>query len=316
MILVDRLSKHYGSLMAIQTLSFCAEPGEILGLLGPKGAGKTTTLRILAGLLPATSGRAMVAGYEVSVQPLAVRQCIGYLPENVALYGDMTVQGYLSFVAAVKGVPHRQRRQAIGEVLEACGLRQEERRRIGSLSRDCWQRIGLAQALLHKPPVLLLDEPTAGLEPEQLPAIRQLLTSLRHACTVLLSTRAWPEVQATCDRVVILRRGQVVAIDTPAYLSEQVGQYRRLHLEVHGPEAAVHALLCGLEGVLHVAKDGTSPTGAVCYTITTSKTGDLRATIAQAVVQQGWQLLALRPLRLSLDEVFTELAVGEETEDV
>lgn len=311
MIEVDHLTKYYGPIVAIQALSFRVEKGEILGFLGPNGAGKTTTMRILSGFMPASSGRASVAGYDVFAQALEVRRRVGYLPENVPLYREMTVQGYLQFVAEVKGIPSAQRTRKVGEVMEACGARDMERRLIGGLSKGYRQRVGLAQALLNDPPVLILDEPTVGLDPRQIIEIRQIIKDLRHEHTVILSTHILPEVSMTCDRVVIISGGQVVAVDTPDNLTERGQPHRRIHLEVQGPEDAVLAHLQGLKGVLQVEKDGVSPDGAPTYTLATVKERDLRAEVAQAVVQQGWQLLELRPVRLSLEEVFVQLVTEE-----
>jgi len=310
MIEVDHLSKYYGPVTAIRDLSFRVEAGEILGFLGPNGAGKTTTMRILTGFMPASSGRAMVAGYDVFSQALAVRQRVGYLPENVPLYKEMTVSGYLHFVAEVKGITRRERPRKVGEVMELCGVQEMARRLIGNLSKGYRQRVGLAQALLNDPPVLILDEPTVGLDPRQIIDIRQTIKSLRNEHTVILSTHILPEVSMTCDRVVIINDGQVVAVDTPENLTERTQPYRSIHLEVQGPEEAVQAYLQSLAGILTVAKNGANPSGAVVYTVTTAKDRDMRANIAQAIVQQGWQLLELRAIRLSLEEVFVQLVTG------
>ncbi len=221
MIEVEHLTKHYGPVTAIRELSFRVEQGEILGFLGPNGAGKTSTMRILTGFMPASSGRAMVAGYDVFTQPLEVRKRVGYLPENVPLYHEMTVNGYLRFVAEVKGVTRRERTSKVGAVMELCGVRDMARRLIGHLSKGYRQRVGLAQALLNDPPVLILDEPTVGLDPRQIVDIRQTIKNLRHDHTVILSTHILPEVSMTCDRVVIINGGQVVAIDTPENLMER-----------------------------------------------------------------------------------------------
>ncbi|MGE3537139.1 MAG: ABC transporter ATP-binding protein [Candidatus Tectimicrobiota bacterium] len=311
MIEVDHLSKYYGPVAAIQNLSFSVAQGEILGFLGPNGAGKTSTMRILTGYMPASSGRATVAGYDVFSQALEVRRRVGYLPENVPLYKEMTVSSYLHFVAEVKGVSRRERRRQVGDVMERCGVRDMERRLIGNLSKGYRQRVGLAQALLNDPPVLVLDEPTVGLDPRQIIDIRQTIKNLRHNHTVILSTHILPEVSMTCDRVVIINGGQVVAVDTPEHLTERTQPYRSIHLEVQAPEAAVLAHLQGLNGVLNVAKNGASPDGASLYTLTTVKERDMRAEIAQAVVQQGWPLLELRAVRLSLEEVFVQLVTEE-----
>lgn len=312
MIEVEQLTKYYGPIAAIQALSFQVEQGEILGFLGPNGAGKTTTMRILSGFMPATSGRARVAGYDIFSQALEVRRRVGYLPENVPLYREMTVGSYLQFVAEVKGLSRQHSVQKIGTVMEACGVQDMERRLIGGLSKGYRQRVGLAQALLNDPPVLILDEPTVGLDPKQIIDIRQMIKALRHDHTVILSSHTLPEVSMTCDRVVIISGGQVIAIDTPDNLTERIQLHRRLHLEVQGPQDdAVTTHLKSLKGVLHIEADGNSPSGTSLYTVLTTKTPDMRSEIAQAIVQQGWQLLELRTQRLSLEEVFVQLVTEE-----
>lgn len=315
MIEVDHLTKYYGPIAAVRDLSFQVHAGEILGFLGPNGAGKTTTMRILSGFMPATSGRALVAGYDVFSQALEVRRRVGYLPENIPLYREMTVHSYLRFVADVKGLSRRQRLRQVGEVMDACGIGDMARRLIGSLSKGFRQRVGLAQALLNAPPVLILDEPTVGLDPRQIIEIRQIIKNLRHEHTVILSTHILPEVSMTCDRVVIISGGQVTAVDTPDNLTERTQQHRRIQLEVQGPEAEVTARLLSLDGIVSVEPNGTNPGEPCRYTVSTTKDRDLRADIARAVVHQGWHLLELRPLRLSLEEVFVQLITEEDAAD-
>lgn len=315
MIEVDHLTKYYGPIAAVRDLSFQVHAGEILGFLGPNGAGKTTTMRILSGFMPATSGRALVAGYDVFSQALEVRRRVGYLPENIPLYREMTVHSYLRFVADVKGLSRRQRLRQVGEVMDACGIGDMARRLIGSLSKGFRQRVGLAQALLNAPPVLILDEPTVGLDPRQIIEIRQIIKNLRHEHTVILSTHILPEVSMTCDRVVIISGGQVTAVDTPDNLTERTQQHRRIQLEIQGPEAEVTARLRSLDGIVSVEPNGTNPGEPCRYTVSTTKDRDLRADIARAVVHQGWHLLELRPLRLSLEEVFVQLITEEDAAD-
>jgi ABC-2 type transport system ATP-binding protein len=312
MIEVDHLTKYYGPIAAVRDLSFQVNKGEILGFLGPNGAGKTTTMRILSGFMPATSGRVLVDGYDVFSQALEVRRRVGYLPENVPLYREMTVRSYLRFVAEVKGLSRPQRRRQVGEVMAACGIGDMERRLISTLSKGYRQRVGLAQALLNDPPVLILDEPTVGLDPRQIVEIRQIIKGLRHEHTVILSTHILPEVSMTCDRVVIISDGRVTAVDTPDNLTERAQHHRLIHLQIQGPEAQVTAHLRGLEGIVSVEGTGDSAGEPRSYTVATIKERDLRADLARAVVQQGWQLLELRPLRLSLEEVFVQLTTEEE----
>ncbi len=311
MIDVDQLSKYYGPILAIQDLSFHVEPGEILGFLGPNGAGKTTTMRIPTGYVSASRGQATVAGYDVLTQPLEVRRRVGYLPENVPLYREMTVQSYLHFVAEVKGIPRRQRTRHVGEVMEACRVRHMERRLISQLSKGYRQRVGLAQALLNDPDVLILDEPTVGLDPKQIIDIRQIIKNLRYDHAVILSTHILPEVSMTCDRVVIINAGQVAAIDTPDNLTERAQPHYRIHLEIQGPMDTVLTYLRNLKGVLSIEPSAPVPDGSLVCTLTTTKERDMRAAVAEAIVQQGWRLLELRPLRLSLEDVFVQLVTDE-----
>lgn len=315
MIEVDHLTKYYGPIAAIRDLSFQVNKGEILGFLGPNGAGKTTTMRILSGFMPATSGRVLVAGYDVFSHALEVRRRVGYLPENVPLYREMTVRSYLRFVAEVKGLSGRQRLRQVGGVMAACGIRNMERRLIGTLSKGYRQRVGLAQALLNDPPVLILDEPTVGLDPRQIIEIRQIIKELRHEHTVILSTHILPEVSMTCDRVVIISDGRVTAVDTPDNLTEHAQHHRLIHLEIQGPEAEVTPHLRSLEGVVSVEATDGGAGESLGYTVATRKDHDMRADIARAVVQQGWRLLELRPLRLSLEEVFVRLTTEEDATD-
>jgi ABC-2 type transport system ATP-binding protein len=315
MIEVERLSKYYGPIAAIENLAFQVEKGEILGLLGPNGAGKTTTMRILSGYLSATGGRVTVDGYDVFSQALEVRRRVGYLPENVPLYRQMTVRSYLHFVAEIKGVPRQQRTKQVGEVMETCGVDEMERRLIGSLSKGYRQRVGLAQSLLNNPPVLILDQPTVGLDARQIIDIRQIIKDLRHDHTVILSTHILPEVRMTCDRVVVISGGQVTAVDTPDNLTRRTQRHRLIRLQVQGPVDAVLTHLQGIEGVVKVEKDHTDSDATSLYTLATVKDRDLRAAVAQAIIQQGWQLLELRVHRLSLEEVFSELVTEEETAD-
>lgn len=316
MIVVEHLTKYYGSTAAIQDLAFQAKKGEVLGVLGPPGAGKTTTMRILSGYLTATSGHATVAGYDLASQAFEVRRRVGYLPEQAPLYREMTVQRYLHFVAEVKGVPYPQRIKQVGNVMAACGIHDMAQRITGGLSRGYRQRVGLAQALLNGPPVLLLDEPTAGLEPGHMIDLRQTIKNLRQHHTIILSTHIVPEVSMTCDRVVVMDGGHITAVDTPDNLMQQARRHCLLYLEVQGPQDRIHAHLQGIEGVVSVAGVGPDSAATAAYTLVTLKDRDLQSHIAQTVIQQGWQLLQLRRQRLSLEEVFAQLVTEEEGADV
>jgi len=235
MIQVEHLTKCYGSLTAIEDVSFRVEAGEILGFLGPNGAGKTTTMRILAGFFPATEGRAEVAGYDVLTQPLEAKSRVGYLPENPPLYTEMSVDSYLRFVARIKGVRGTEIKRRINYVKERCGLVEEGERLIKHLSKGYRQRVGLAQALVHNPDVLILDEPTIGLDPKQIIEVRELIKGLGGDHTVILSTHILPEVSMTCERVIIINNGKIVAVDSPSNLTRQLSGGQRIDLEVSGP---------------------------------------------------------------------------------
>ena len=258
MIEVDRLTKYYGPVPAVQDVSFAVEKGQIVGFLGPNGAGKTTTMRILSCFMPASSGTARVAGYDVFEQSLEVRRRIGYLPENVPLYGDMTVAAYLDFVADVKGVGRGERRRRVGEVLERCQIPDVRERLIARLSKGYRQRVGLAQALIGDPEVLILDEPTIGLDPKQIVGIRQLIKSLAGAHTVILSTHILPEVSMVCEGVVIINRGRIVASGPLDRLMQELSPVARVQVQIEGPPELVGQSLRALRGVQRVESRGVA----------------------------------------------------------
>jgi ABC-2 type transport system ATP-binding protein len=311
MIEVENLSKFYGPTPAIQDVSFSVEKGEILGFLGPNGAGKTTTMRILTCFMPPTSGKARIAGLDVQKDSLKVRRKIGYMPETVPLYTDLVVDDYLSFVSQVKGVPVRERKRKIDEVVEQCGLKEVRGRLTGRLSKGFRQRVGLAQALLSDPEVLILDEPTVGLDPKQIIEIRNLIRGLAGSRTIILSTHILPEVGMTCQRVVIIHKGKVVAVDTPANLTTQLQHSQQVHLVVKGPAETVAERLRSVPGVVTVRSESPA-NGATNFMVDSEKGRDLRAELATAVVQSGFGLLELRPVALSLEDVFIELVTKEE----
>jgi ABC-2 type transport system ATP-binding protein len=312
MIEVENLTKYYGPTAAVEDVSFRVEPGEIVGFLGPNGAGKTTTLRMLAGYLPATSGAARVAGFDVFKDSLAVRRRLGYLPENVPLYSEMRVRAYLDFVAEVKGVPRGSRRARVDSVMERCRVDDVTNHLIGSLSRGYRQRVGIAQAILHDPEVILLDEPTVGLDPKQIIEIRQLVTELAGQRTVMLSTHILPEVEMTCQRVIIINQGRIVAVDTPENLKAKVRTSAAVLLQVDGPPAAVRERLQRVSGVLRVEERAVQTDGRVRYLVECAPERDLRRDLAAAVVSQGWGLYELRPADVMLEEVFIKLVREEE----
>jgi ABC-2 type transport system ATP-binding protein len=311
MIRAEQLTKCFGSFAAISDVTFHVERGEIVGFLGPNGAGKTTTMRILGGVFPPTSGRALVGGYDVVAEPLRARSIVGYFPERVSLYLDMTVREYLRYVAEMKGVARSQRRTDIERALESCSVAHMAHRIIGTLSKGYRQRVGIAQALIGQPRVLILDEPTAGLDPEQVAEMRRLIRDLRGERTVILSTHILSEVEATCDRVMIINRGRLLAVDTPHNLSQRLRQTSQIYLEVLGPTQAVVDRVRAIPGVLHVEPTRSAPDGLAALTVTTEKERDLRAELAACVTAQ-WRLQELRPVILSLEAIFLSLLNPEQ----
>ncbi len=312
MITVRGLTKYYGSLPAIRDVSFDVAAGEVLGFLGPNAAGKTTTMRILTGYLPPTAGQAVVAGYDVVEQSLEARRHIGYLPESVALYPEMSVRSYLEFMAALRGVgPARRRKQRVDEVMDRCQVAHMADRPIGKLSRGYRQRVGLAQALVHDPEVLILDEPTVGLDPAQIIEVRDLIRELGRDHTIILSTHILSEVEHVCQRVMIIHQGRIVAEDTRDRLRARLKGGELLYLEAAG--ASQEEIAAGLRSLPHV--QDVRPLGDNAYQVTCSLGSDIRASLAQFVVQKGWQLLELRRERISLEEIFLQLTSDEPRPD-
>lgn len=311
MIEVDGLTKFYGPKAAIEEVSFQVAKGEVVGFLGPNGAGKTTTMRILACFMPPTSGTARVAGFDIAKHSLEVRRRIGYLPESVPLYGDMTVRQYLTFAAEAKGVPRPQRGGRVAEVIERCLIADVQERLIRNLSKGYRQRVGLAQALVGNPEVLILDEPTLGLDPKQIIEIRSLIRDMRGERTVILSTHILPEVSMVCQRVIIINEGRIVAMDTPENLNLRLQKSSRILLEVEGPAEDVQRTLAGVKGVLAVtpqeARDGRRR-----FLVETEREQDLRKDLARAVANSGWGLTELRPVDLTLEDIFIRLVTREE----
>ncbi len=311
MIEVQGLTKIYGNKAAVDNLTFSVEQGEVVGFLGPNGAGKTTTMRVLSCFMPPTSGSAKVAGYDIHADSIEVRRRIGYLPEHVPLYTELTVTQYLNFVAEAKAVPRVQRRQKVGELIERCLLHDVRGRIINTLSKGYRQRVGLAQALLGDPPVLILDEPTIGLDPKQIIEIRNLIRQMQGERTVLLSTHILPEVSVVCQRVIIINEGRIVAVDTPENLTRRLQRSTQVLLQVEGPPDQVTGRLREMAGILRVEmKDGGGVHGR--YVVETEKDCDLRRELAHVVCSSGWGLLELRPVDMSLEDVFIRLVTEEQ----
>jgi len=310
MIEVHGLTKRYGEKFAIQDVTFDVQPGEILGFLGPNGAGKSTTMKILSGYMPATAGKASVAGYDVFSQSLEARRRIGYLPENVPLYLEMTVRGYLAFMAEVRGVPRAQRRDRVATVMDQARVADRADWIIGKLSKGYRQRVGLAQALVHNPPILILDEPTVGLDPRQIIETRNLIKGLAGNHTVILSTHILPEVSATCSRVVIIANGQVVAEDTPDNLTKRLRGSERIEVEVKGPAKRVATALGKVASVITV-EVAAGADGRSRLFVDSAVGADVRAELAATVVNNGWGLYQLRNVGMSLEEVFLQLTTQD-----
>jgi ABC-2 type transport system ATP-binding protein len=314
MIEVQNLTKQYaGGYTAIRDVSFNVEAGQIVGFLGPNGAGKSTTMRILACFMPATGGTAKVAGYDVFRESMDVRRRIGYLPENVPLYTDMRVAPYLDFVAEIKGVGRSERRRRVADVMDRCHIADMQQRLIGNLSKGYRQRVGLAQAIISDPAVLILDEPTIGLDPRQIADMRALVKSLAGDHTVILSTHILPEVSMVCSGVVIINKGAIVAQGPIDTLVEQFFPSARVEVEVVGAPAAVGGAMRALPGVQAVTQLPTLD-GAVRYMVESPRGRDVRTEIFQLVAQQKWELRELKRVGMTLEEVFMKIVAGEEQE--
>ena len=310
MIEVQHLTKRYGPVTAVDDISFRVERGEILGFLGPNGAGKTTTMRILTGYMPATEGKAIVAGFDVFDQPVEAKRRTGYLPETPPLYPDMSVLEYLQFVAKVKGVAGSERRERIQTVMRRTRIDDMANRLCAKLSKGYKQRVGLAQALIHNPDVLILDEPTAGLDPKQIIETRQLIKELAGDHTIVLSTHILPEVSQTCQRVVIINKGRVVAVDTPENLTARLRGSETMYVQVDAMGADAASALQRVPGVTRVVATAGHD-GFAGYEVESQQGHDIRRDLARTVVSSGWGLLELRPLRLSLEDVFLSLTTEE-----
>ncbi|HUE85017.1 MAG TPA: ABC transporter ATP-binding protein [Vicinamibacterales bacterium] len=310
MIEVQSLTKRYGPVTAVSDVTFRVEAGEILGFLGPNGAGKTTTMRIITGYMPASEGKVVVAGHDVFDKPVEAKRRTGYLPETPPLYPDMTVREYLTFVARIKGVPRREIKSRVDESMRKTWAADMASRHCAKLSKGYRQRVGLAQAIIHNPDVLVLDEPTAGLDPKQIIETRQLIRELGGSHTIVLSTHILPEVSQTCQRVVIISRGRVVAVDTPDNLTARLQGSQTMFLQVAGPEADVQTTLAALPGVTRVAMT-PGRDGMLDIEVDGEPGRDVRRDLAAAIVGRGWGLLELRPMRLSLEDIFLSLTTDE-----
>ncbi|HLC30957.1 MAG TPA: ATP-binding cassette domain-containing protein [Dehalococcoidia bacterium] len=314
MIDVQHLTKNYGDFVAVEDISFFIAKGEIVGFLGPNGAGKTTTMRILTGFMPPTSGKATIAGYDVFQQSLEARQHIGYLPETVPLYTDMTVRAYLDFQATLHAMRNPHKKARIDEIIERMRLEEYDNILIGKLSKGYRQRVGIAQAVLHEPDVLILDEPTIGIDPIQVVETRQLIKELGQDHTIILSSHILPEVSMVCQRVLIIDEGRLVAADTTEGLSSRLGGPERVQMVVKGPMREVAAVLRDVGGVHTVEPEDTGTEGTFRFLVECRAGRDVRPQLAAAVVQRRWDLLELHATGLSLEDIFLQLTTKEELE--
>jgi ABC-2 type transport system ATP-binding protein len=306
LIEVNDLAKHYGETVAVEEVSFGVNKGSILGFLGPNGAGKTTTMRMLTCFLPPTSGSAKVAGFDVVEESMEVRRHIGYLPEQPPLYLDMTVKSYLRFIAKIKGIGNSSISNAIDETMEKTGISHHQNTVISHLSKGYKQRVGLAQALVHNPDVLILDEPTVGLDPKQIIEIREVIKGLAGNHTVILSTHILSEVSMTCDEIVIINKGRIAGQGTPESLIDQLKDGDVLRAVINGPTDGVLAMIRSIEGVLDVVNESED-----IYLITSASGVDVCDTLTRKVIEMEFSLRELRPLDMTLEDIFLRLTTEE-----
>ncbi len=308
MIRVENLTKYYGKRLAVDNVSFKVKKGEIVGLLGPNAAGKTTTMRILTGFLAPTLGDVRVAGYDMLTNSLEARRHIGYLPELIPLYTDMTVRAYLDFLARLRGVAPDKLKSRINDVIETCHLEEYADVFTGKLSKGFRQRVGVAQAIIHEPDVLILDEPTIGIDPIQVTMTRQLIRELGKEHTVILSTHILPEVSTICERVIIIHEGRIVAEDRIENLSSLLAGSKRIHLEIEGPAEEIAECLRRVRGVTRVSYHDPH------YTVEYPASLDLRGKLTEAIARGGFTLLTLETVTMNLEDIFLKLTTAEETE--
>ncbi len=311
MIEVNNVSKMYGNYPAITDINFRVEAGEVLGFLGPNGAGKTTTMKIITGFIPPTSGEVTIAGYDIVTESLEARRHIGYLPETVPLYSEMNVKEYLSFMGKLRGMTGGRIASRIDDVVDLCHLEDYYTTIIGKLSKGFKQRVGIAQAILHEPDVLVLDEPTIGIDPIQVVETRQLIKDLGGNQTLILSTHILPEVSQICERVIIIHEGQIIAVDSPENLAQRLVGRERVDIEVKGPQQDVMKALGDVEGVQTVDRVSGEAGQVPTYRVQSELGVEIRAALASTVVKSGWDLLGLEGVIMSLEEIFLRLTTDE-----
>jgi ABC-2 type transport system ATP-binding protein len=309
MIEVEKLTKYYGKRLAVDNLSFKVNKGEIVGFLGPNAAGKTTTMRIIAGYLSPTLGSVKISGYDIISQSLEARRHLGYLPESVPVYSDMTIHAYLEYMGRLRDVPNDKLKSRVDDVIEQCHLTEYSDVLIGKLSKGFRQRVGIAQAIIHQPDVLIFDEPTIGIDPIQIASTRQLIRQLGKERTVLISTHILPEVSAICERVIIIDHGKVVAEDRIANLSPMITGSKRIRLEVEGPTKKISERLHAIKGVSRVIYQDSR------YIVEYPADQDLRSKISEAIVQGGFTLLSSESMEMSLEDIFLKLTTKEDVQE-
>lgn len=312
MIEVQNISKSYGATKAVQEVSFRVEKGEVLGFLGPNGAGKSTTMRVLTCYIPADSGTASIAGFDIYTHPVEVKKRVGYLPENNPLYMDMGALQYLKFIAKMRNIPTSSLKTKVEQVIEICGLASMISKDVGELSKGFRQRLGLAQTLIHEPEVLILDEPTLGLDPYQIIEIRNLIKSIGSEKTVILSSHILPEVSATCDRVLIINRGKIVGSGTPQELASMSHAGQSILTSIRGPKEEISIELKNIEKVSDIKHLGET-NGINHFELLSESTESLSEEVFFLVAQHGWSLTELYPKTIDLEDVFLDLTTREES---
>lgn len=311
MIEIQNLTKRYGQIRAVSNLNFTVEKGEILGFLGPNGAGKSTTMNIITGYIPSSEGTVKVCGYDIMESPKEVKKRIGYMPEQPPVYMDMTVRDYLSFVADLKMVSKKQKKNQLYDIMELVKIGDHRNRLIKNLSKGYKQRVGLAQALVGSPQVLILDEPTVGLDPKQIIEIRKLIKALGKEHTIILSSHILPEVSAVCERVVIINKGEIAAVDTPENLSRGLGNATRITVTVSGPRNSVENAIREIYGVKYVEAGVEKEKEAFSYIIEADKDIDIRKPLFFAMAKLGYPILELRGINASLEDIFLQIVTQE-----
>jgi ABC-2 type transport system ATP-binding protein len=310
MIQVEHLTKRYSGFTAVSDVSFHVAKGEVVGFLGPNGAGKSTTMRMITGYLPPTSGRAWIAGFDIFTDSIAARRQLGYLPENTPLYQDMRVEEYLRYRASLKGVPSSALRDRVGDVLELCNLQEKQRAVIGTLSKGQRQRVGIADALVHDPALLILDEPTIGLDPNQIRQVRELIKNLATRRTVLISTHILSEVEMMCSRVVVIHKGRIRASDTAENLLRNHRSVGAVRVELLSPPPEAREILLKLPGIKEVTQQ-TQETGTTVFELRTDAEVDPALSVFQLAKEQSWNLMELARKKPTLEDVFVDLTLGE-----